>query len=49
MTFSHYADKYASGSSEVKRDLSDIENLWKRFPKGLSKFELEFELSKIRE
>ena len=49
MTFSHYADKYASGSSEVKRDLSDIENLWKRFPKGLSKFELEFELSKTRE
>ena len=49
MTFSHYADKYASGSSEVKRDLADIENVWKRFPGGLSKLKLEYELSKIKE
>lgn len=49
MTFSQYADKYASDSSETKRDLSDIENVWKRFPDGLSKFEFEYELSKTRE
>lgn len=48
MTFSQYSSKFACGQSEVLRDISKIEKIWKKFPVGLSNIELENELLELK-
>ena len=42
-----YATRYAGGSKEVMADLAKFEDIWSRFPNGLSNSEYEQELARV--